>query len=1399
MAFTLSTHTPQHIDLLINRYQALPMEEQQVLSTLAVIYKPISPIKLKKIVALLADKDVFPPSSFCSSIPHSKILAWQKLELVNFSEEGLQVSPFLAKTLCIYMQKDNCLLAILSAGEEVTPVLNAYEWERQFVDEQRLARDFLLLGQFKKAIAQLKFAKNPQAVDHKFNHVLLSLYFYPFDLEEFLQLPDALQFQCFASLFYHLLQSSQNITAAVSLLDQVCQQNTSNSALKSLQHEFALYSDTTSLSTELTPTALHNNSYNLQIQAVNELFQNDFQACETHFSQALLAKNSFGKRKQPYLGRTLGIFHKLYLLHAANNKDAKLFDELSRQIDAEVQDSKEPYSHYYANNVILYLSESLANSHEYNGSHLNYLSQKTHQPFDFYLGALLDAYASFWCNQHLTAKQQTSIADCFDYFTSVGLKRFAAFAQQLQAALSDSTEKKHDDFELPSLIERKSKWDVALDKLIALAPSPQEKANQQGKRLIWQLRFGRFDLEFLAREQKQGKSGWGKGKPIANKVLAQNPEKFTYLTPQDKKLVAQISVAPSYTGRTEYRLAGLDAMRTALGADNLYFEDDLNTPITLVEKMPELVVSENQDQLLVTIPNLPSEFIEANCYSLSRKPDCIEFTVFDQSHMKVAEIIGESGLIIPKTAKDKLLKGIRAVAPYLNVQSTLSDIEIGLETTSADDSLIINIQPYQRGLDFHCVVMPFGEKGPLFQPGHGAATVTAEIDGKRLATTRALLIEQERLEQLDQHCPPFLEMTDNRLTLDEPESALEVLAALEQLMATKPSPMPVQLRWPKGKKITLSKKLESQHLQLAMSKKNQWFDLTGELQIDDQQVIDFKALLKMVATSNGRFITLENEQVLVLSEQLKSQLDTLNQVAHDGQFHPLASPIVQQAMSGMRMKTLPAWEAQTQQMQQVENLVVNVPNTLNATLRDYQLAGFDWAMRLAHWGAGACLADDMGLGKTLQALAVILARAPKGPTLVIAPTSVCFNWQREIRKFAPTLNVHTLSDYDNGEQRTNMLAKLTALDCVIVSYGLLQREIEQLKRVSFTTIVADEAQALKNPLAKRSQAACALKGEFKMVTTGTPIENNLTELWSIFRFVNPGLLGNLKRFSEKFSLPIENAEQDRLAAHRAKQGLKQLLQPFILRRMKHQVLSELPAKTEINQFVTLSEEERVFYEALRQNAIDEISDSSQHDNAQTQRFKLFAALTKLRQAACNPQLVMAESQITSAKLHALDKLLDELLDNGHRALIFSQFVSHLQLIKQHLEKRGIRYQYLDGSTPAKQRESIVTAFQQGHGEVFLISLKAGGSGLNLTAADYVIHMDPWWNPAVEEQASDRAHRLGQKRPVTIYRLIAQNTIEERIVELHTHKRDIAEQLLANTDKVEKLNVQDVLAMLKQTL
>jgi SNF2 family DNA or RNA helicase len=478
------------------------------------------------------------------------------------------------------------------------------------------------------------------------------------------------------------------------------------------------------------------------------------------------------------------------------------------------------------------------------------------------------------------------------------------------------------------------------------------------------------------------------------------------------------------------------------------------------------------------------------------------------------------------------------------------------------------------------------------------------------------------------------------------------------------------------------------------------------------------------------------------------------------------------------------WKGFVERLSAAGRLEPDVPSTLQAELRDYQLEGFRWLSRLAHWRAGAWLADDMGLGKTVQAIVAMLEQAPQGPCLVIAPTSVCHNWENEMTRFAPSLAIRRLGAAGG---RSDILADLRAMDVLVISYGLLHLEADRLAEIDWRMVVFDEAQAIKNAETRRAQAGQRLKAHFRVALTGTPIENYLDELWSLFAIINPGLLGSRESFGRRFASPIE---RNRDAS--ALQSLRALIRPFMLRRTKSAVLSELPPRTEVTLEIDLPEDERAF---MRLRALETLVELREGGGGQN-RIHILAEITKLRRACCHPGLIDPATPLSGAKLQAFLELVDELIRNKHKALVFSQFVGQLERVREALVAHGIDHQYLDGGTPASEREKRVAAFQAGHGDLFLISLRAGGAGLNLTAADYVIHLDPWWNPAVEDQASDRAHRIGQQRPVTVYRLIVRDSIEEKILELHCSKRDLASYLLEGTEVSAKLSEDDLLNLIR---
>ena len=468
----------------------------------------------------------------------------------------------------------------------------------------------------------------------------------------------------------------------------------------------------------------------------------------------------------------------------------------------------------------------------------------------------------------------------------------------------------------------------------------------------------------------------------------------------------------------------------------------------------------------------------------------------------------------------------------------------------------------------------------------------------------------------------------------------------------------------------------------------------------------------------------------------------------------------------------------------------DVPLGLDATLRPYQRLGLAWLQFLQVLGAGGILADDMGLGKTITTLAFLLRRKQvegAAPTLVVCPTSVATNWVREAARFTPDLRVTLL----HGPARARAVEAIAGSDVVVTTYALLRRDIDALAAIPLRCAVLDEAQNIKNADSATARAARRLDASMRLALTGTPIENRLRELWSLATFANPGMLGTSAAFEKRFERPIASDRGSPLSDE-----LRALIRPFLLRRTKDQVLQELPPKTEVDRVVTLRPSDKRMYDALAHALRASVARDIEKREG-VSGLGVFTALMRLRQMACDPRLVdprLEHGPSMSAKREAFLELVRELVAEGRRALVFSQFVELLTLWRRDLHDEGIAYEYLDGSTT--KRDEVVARFQEGAAPLFLISLKAGGAGLNLTAADTVILCDPWWNPAVEDQATDRAYRIGQDKPVTVVRLVAQGTIEEKILSLKAKKRELTRAVIGgDASALAGLSEDDVRALL----
>ena len=529
---------------------------------------------------------------------------------------------------------------------------------------------------------------------------------------------------------------------------------------------------------------------------------------------------------------------------------------------------------------------------------------------------------------------------------------------------------------------------------------------------------------------------------------------------------------------------------------------------------------------------------------------------------------------------------------------------------------------------------------------------------------------------------------------------------------------------------------------------------------------------KYVRLSDNSFAPLDAARVQALMDR---EIELMTAAGKSGKIPLSQAGRVQELLQQAGQSTL---TSQTKELfEKLSNISeiskAKKPRSLKATLRPYQEQGLSWLKFLHDIGAGGVLADDMGLGKTIQTLALLLLLKQDRTdvrALIVAPTSVVTNWIREIEKFAPTLSTALW----HGAGRKDQADELENANVIVTSYALLRRDIDLLKKLKLTYAILDEAQNIKNPLSATAQAAKELTADHRLALTGTPIENRLSEIWSIFEFVSPGLLGPLPKFEEKYSRPIDQGDSKQAARLRA------TIHPFILRRTKIEVVKDLPPKIESDKFIDLVPEQRAIYMQVLREVRAQIMGEVERVGLAKSQLHILAGLTKLRQAACDPRLLGLPREFShedSGKLMALRELVDECQESGHKVLIFSQFVSMLKLMREALDEDKVKYEYLDGSTT--DRSDRIDHFQTDPTiPVFLISLKAGGSGLNLTAADTVVHFDPWWNPVVEDQASDRAHRIGQNKVVTVYRLVAAGTIEEKILELKQKKRDLVASVLS---------------------
>ncbi len=931
-------------------------------------------------------------------------------------------------------------------------------------------------------------------------------------------------------------------------------------------------------------------------------------------------------------------------------------------------------------------------------------------------------------------------------------------------------------------------WVRALGEIDArLAPETREATTRIG----WRVARTRDGLSIEAVVQKATRSGgFSKGSRISLVELGRSPALADAL-PADREAVRILRVG-ELTGLHRRGGFAARALLALVGHPNVMLAAPTFKHLTVRTGTLGLAVLEREDGALLS-PTVDGEPTSAQLlvdayddldhlsWLIDEDAGVCKVVKAPAQALAVVDIIARRGGFFPPEAVPALLERLPALGERAGV--TLPPSLRGDEVP-ADPRPLIRLEALGQGaLRVSVLARPLAD-GPALVPGEGPDEVVAARPAGRVHARRGVRDEADRIRDRIGVLPlvdsaetePFVWM------LTEAEPALDLLAAIDAHRDM------FSVEWgSEPRRVT--RPATGSDLRIRIDDKRDWFGLSGQVEVDGASV-PLGAVLEAIR-GRQRYVHVDGDVWLRIGDELRARLAPASDHVEHGrgglELSPMAAPALADLV-GVDDEAPRRFHELVGKIRAAEHHEPRVPEELRGVLRDYQVTGFQWLSRLASWGVGACLADDMGVGKTIQALALLRERADKGPALVLAPTSVAWNWIREARRFTPSLQPILYHEVDRAET----LERLGPGDVLVVSYGLLVRHAEELAQITFGTLILDEAQAIKNPATQRARAAGALQADFRVALTGTPVENRLAELWSLFRIIVPGLLGSWDRFRGRYASPIERErDPERQAA------LARLVRPFILRRVKGEVARELPARTEIRQEIELSPAERDLYEQVRHAVIAELGRPAPPEGAHHRRFQVLAALTRLRQLACHPRLVDPTSKIPSAKLERCMELIDELREGGHRALVFSQFTSHLALVREALAEAEIPFLYLDGATPPARRRELCDAFQRGEADVFLVSLKAGGTGLNLTAADYVIHLDPWWNPSVEDQATDRAHRIGQDRPVTVYRLVARETVEESILALHADKRSLVAGILEGADASPTLSTEDLLALLRE--
>ncbi len=931
-----------------------------------------------------------------------------------------------------------------------------------------------------------------------------------------------------------------------------------------------------------------------------------------------------------------------------------------------------------------------------------------------------------------------------------------------------------------TLAKGKEPWEVMLDRLISSEQQRRSNSDEGGEeefRVMYVILSDGESIEL--REQNRLRDGrWGSGKLLPWNRFITGIEPFMDRT--DQAIVADI------------RFLGVSRLTVGIilphlvGSDRVYTGEQMPyRRVTIDEQKPYVILepTENGGFHLQSNVLFQEMISQTSVYHREDEMHYIYFPMSERERAVLQDLLSVTDY--PAAAEEKLRQLLPMLKPVVDIHSSLLPEEEEETTSDVQTRVILRLTPdpsTQTMFDAYVLVRPLPGGKMALPPAQGDRVIIDQTEtSRRIRVQRDMESEARNLNALLEYCQ------EHDIELSRTLNAhLTTPQVLDLLAFASSNPDICATEWPEGERLRMRAPKKGDW-NISLAHRGRWFEIEGDVKLDDNTLISAEQLLKALANSHGGYVQLTEGDYLWLSQKLRRQLDTLESLSTTENNHLAVSTLQTSLLAEIVNGEIDIRHDEElfdlkNRITEAEDVKPETPATLKATLRPYQLEGYQWLMRLASWGAGACLADDMGLGKTVQTIAFLLAHADEGAALVVAPASVVPNWRAELQRFSPSLNVQILAEQPD---RKAAIDNAGPADVLLATYGLLSPLQELITDKQWATICLDEAHNIKNRGTKTSAACMQLKGRNRIILTGTPVQNHLGELWNLFQFINPGLLGSYEQFHLKYIQPIETLQD----AERQQQ-LQALVAPFMLRRTKQAVAKELPDKTEITLNVELTPDEMAFYEVIRRQAEQTFKESGDKLSVNT-----LAEITRLRQTACSAELTDPTWISGSSKVDAFMELTTGIVEGGNSVLVFSQFTSFLQIVARALKEAHMPFLYLDGSLTIKQREQLVSDFQKGKTPIFLISLKAGGVGLNLTAANYVIHLDPWWNPAIEQQATDRAYRIGQKQAVTVYHLISHHTIEEKIIRLHESKRAISDSILEGAEQNFKITAQDLLEML----